>query len=52
MEDGERGRVWRRRGPADLANHGVGGSGDAAVSTKNPEQTPNKALYPTGAVVS
>jgi hypothetical protein len=36
-------------GPADVANHGVGGVGDAAVSTMNPEQIPNRALYPTGA---
>jgi hypothetical protein len=32
-----------------VANHGVGGSGDAVVITKNPELNPEHALYPTGA---
>ena len=36
-------------GAADMANPDVGGVGAAVVITTNPEQTPNKALYPTGA---
>ena len=34
-------------GSADLANRGVGVRPTPSSSRKNPEQTPNKALYPT-----
>jgi len=36
-------------GPADLANHGVGGWATPRCSRRTRNQTPNKALYPTGA---
>jgi len=36
-------------GPADLANHGVGGWATPRCSRRTRNQTPNKALSPTGA---